>query len=328
MNKSMLLKAGLFSLICLPVLGQATTTTSSSVTPPTSPSQASQNPSPGAIPIIVHGAVVPSANQTTAPKTPAVNAPVTPTALTPATPTNPIAATAAAAAAAVEAMPTTPGQANTTTTTPAVTIPAPAAPANNATPPQSSTPPTTAPATPTLDCNYSIPPTSSAVDTALVLQWGQKAAQQTFTFTPSMVDTQLNVLKACFTEQGWQSFNDALTKSGNLDAIKKENLTVSNLLDGDASITATKNNQWKVIVPIQVIYQNDKEKIAQSLTINLTVGRKVSGDLGIMQIVAMPRQAATNSAPAATANPTATPAAPAAGAPTTTTPPATTQTTP
>ena len=327
MNKSMLLKAGLFSLICLPVFGQTTTTTSSSATPPTSPSPASQTPPSPAVPIIVHGAVVPGAAQTAAPKTPATNAPITPTALTPSTPTNPIAATAAAAAAAVAATPT-PGQTGTTATIPATP------PANNATPPQPPIPQTTAPATPAIDCNYSIPPTSSGVDTALVLQWGQKAAQQTFTFTPSMIDTQLNVLKACFTEQGWQSFNDALTKSGNLDAIKKENLTVSNMLEGQATITAEKNNLWKVIVPIQVIYQNDKEKIAQSLTINLTIGRKVSGDLGIMQIVAMPKQAATNSAPAAS-SPTnsgtaTTPAVPAAGkaAPMTAPPPATTQTAP
>lgn len=283
MSKSMLLKAGLFSLVCLPVVCLATAAPASQANTPT-------NQSPPTNTTQAQGAVAPGANQPTTPTTTTV----TPTALTPSTPLNPTAATAAAAAAAVETKAEAPTQG--TSGTPV------ASPTNDATPPQSSTSQTSvpaplAPATTTLDCNYHIPPTTSAVDTALVMQWGQKAAQQTFTFDPSMLDSQLTVLKACYTEQGWQSFNDALQKSGNLDAIKKENLTVSSVIDGQTTITSTKNNEWKVIVPIQVVYQNGKEKIAQLLSINLTISRKVSGDLGVMQIVAMPRP--TNTTPAA-----------------------------
>lgn len=266
MNKSMLLKAGLFSLVCLPVFGETTTAVPSSATPPTDQSQAIQNQSP------------PS------------------TELTPSTPVNPTAATAAAAAAAIEAAPTQ-EQPSTPAGTPAANS------TNNATPPQPPISQTEAPTAPAFDCSYPIPPETTKVDTTIVLQWGQKAAQQTFTFDPSAIDSQLNVLKACYTEQGWQSFNNALQKSGNLDAIRKENLTVSSVIDGQATITSAKNNQWIVIVPIQVVYQNDKEKIAQSLTINLTISRKVSGDLGVTQIVAIPRQTNTNNstpAPAAT----------------------------
>ena len=41
-------------------------------------------------------------------------------------------------------------------------------------------------------------------------------------------------------------------------------------------------------MPLQVVYQNDKEKVSQSLTIDLTVNRKINGDLGITQIIATP----------------------------------------
>ncbi len=227
MNKSMLLKAGLFSLVCLPVFGQTITGPTSQTTPSTNPSPSNPNPTNTVAPVLLPGPVIPATNGTTPPMNPTI----------------------------------------------ASQAPSP------------------------LDCNYHISASNSSVDTALVMQWGQKAAQQTFTFDPSTLDAQLNVLKACYTEQGWQSFNDALKKSGNLDAIKKENLTVSSVVDGQATITATKDNQWTVVVPIQVMYQNGQEKIAQSLTINLSISRKVSGDLGIMQIVATPKQATLPTAP-------------------------------
>ena len=320
-NKSVLLGAGLFSLICSPAFSQANTVSGSQATTPTNQSQSGSNNNPAATaPIIVHGAA-PAASQLPT-GTPAANTPVTPTALTPATPTNPVAATAAAAAAAAAKATPASVESNPAAGTSS------SAPTNNATIPSSSSDQTGTSTPQSIDCNYHIPPTTSGLDTGLVLQWGQKAAQQTFTFTPSILDAQLDLLKACYTEQGWQSFNDALLKSGNLDAIKKENLTVSSMLDGQATISSIKDNQWKVIVPIQVVYQNGKEKIVQSLTINLAISRKVSGDLGIIQVVAMPRQSSTNPAPTTEVNPAntgaATTTAPGGALGATITPPAST----
>jgi len=190
--------------------------------------------------------------------------------------------------------PTTPASATTPAPeTQQVTPAATAAPTAVSAP---AAPPTTAAPANALNCNYHIPAETSKLDTGLVMQWAQKAAQQTFDFNPATIDAQLTALKACYTDQGWQSYNDALVKSGNLDAIKQQKLNVSSLLDGQSTITQIKDNQWKVSSPIQVVYQNEKEKIIQSLTINLIVSRKISGDLGIIQIVAIPRQA-VNAAP-------------------------------
>ena len=100
-------------------------------------------------------------------------------------------------------------------------------------------------------------------------------------------------LKTCFTDQGWTGFSSALEKSGNLEAIKTQKLTVSSQLDGQPQVTEAKENQWKITLPLQVVYQNDKEKVTQLLNVNLTVGRKVSGDLGIAQMIATPRTATT-----------------------------------
>ncbi|KTD13361.1 DotI/IcmL family type IV secretion protein [Legionella jamestowniensis] len=171
-----------------------------------------------------------------------------------------------------------PAATQTTTTTTTVTHPTP----QNAQPGAVKT-------TDPLDCNYRIPPSVATVDQALVLKWAEKATVQSFDFDYNTMDSQLAALKLCYTDLGWQGFNDALQKSGNLNAIKSQQLMVSSMISGPGQITEVKENQWKISLPVQVVYQNNKEKLTQPLTVNLVVGRKVSGDLGIMQMIAMPR---------------------------------------
>ena len=176
--------------------------------------------------------------------------------------------------------------------------------ADNIPTPASATMPTTQPApkessipAPVIDCQYRIPAETASVEQSLLSTWAEKAVVQSFDFNPATLDEQLAKLKLCFTDQGWQSYNDALQKSGNINAIKTQHLSVSSQTDGKLKINPVKENQWKITVPIQVVYQNDKEKITQLLSVDLLVGRKVSGDLGIMQIIATPRVAAGSAAP-------------------------------
>lgn len=144
-------------------------------------------------------------------------------------------------------------------------------------------------AEPIINCTYKIPENTKTIDQALVLKWSEKAVIQSFSFNPQTLDAQLKDLQNCFTEQGWISFNSALEKSGNIDAIKTQSLTVSSMVDGDAQVLEAKDNEWKISFPMHVVYQNDKEKVTQLLSITLTVGRKIDGDLGINQIIASPR---------------------------------------
>lgn len=148
--------------------------------------------------------------------------------------------------------------------------------------------PATSP-TPVIDCKYAIPAQKADIEPSVISTWAEKAAMQSFSFNPSAVDQEMNELKLCYTDQGWQGFNDALQKSGNIDAIKTQHLTVSSQIDGEIKMNPAKENEWKVTVPLQVVYQNDKEKLTQLLSVELLVGRKVSGDLGIKQMIASPR---------------------------------------
>lgn len=142
-----------------------------------------------------------------------------------------------------------------------------------------------------IDCNYKIPAQTTSIADNILTQWSEKATMQSFDFDYNNIDTQLKTLQACFTDQGWKSFNEAMVKSGNIEAIKSQKLTVSCQVDGEVKITENKGNTWKIALPLQVVYQNDKEKLTQLLMVNLTVGRKISGDLGIMQLIAQPRAA-------------------------------------
>lgn len=166
----------------------------------------------------------------------------------------------------------------------------------------------------TLDCHYAIPSQTTEVDQGLVMRWTQKAIEQSFTFEYSQLDSQLDNLKACFTENGWQSFHDALNKSGNLKAITTQQLQVSAMVDGESAVQKNKANQWKLMIPLQVVYQNKQQKINQALSVEVLVGRKPSGDLGIMQVIAQPKKAQEPAAK--TTAPTAEPSAQPSGEPT------------
>lgn len=186
-----------------------------------------------------------------------------------------------------EALPetnTTPSTTNTAPSTPA----APASAVSQTAPVAPAPQPQATPSTPaTIDCNYHITAKqASGIDTAIITTWAEKATLQSFSFTPTAMQTQLDALKPCFTDQGWRGFNDALQKSGNLESIKTQQLNVSSQASGTPTINTVKDGQWKVTLPVQVVYQNDKEKVTQQLTVDVLIGRKSNGDLGIMQLIA------------------------------------------
>jgi len=162
---------------------------------------------------------------------------------------------------------------------------------------------------PVINCDYPIPATTITIDQSILSSWAEKAAIQTFDFNPTSIDSQLEKLKTCFTDQGWQGYHDALDKSGNINSIKTQNLTVSSQISGEIKITPVKENQWKATLPMTVVYQNDKEKITQHLSVDLLISRKPSGNLGIAQVIASPSETAAPVAPAPEVTPAVTPEA-------------------
>lgn len=149
-------------------------------------------------------------------------------------------------------------------------------------------------ALPVIDCNYAIPSTTRNIDKTVISAWAEKAAIQVFDFTPATITEQLDKLKPCFTDQGWQGYYEALIKSGNMESIKTHNLVVTSKIEGEPSINPVKENQWKITLPMSVMYKNDQETFNQQLSVDLLVSRKTSGGLGIMQVIASLRDTVTN----------------------------------
>lgn len=140
-----------------------------------------------------------------------------------------------------------------------------------------------------VDCTYILPNQTTPINPELIKKWAAQAAEQAFTLNYTQLDSQLKQLRACFTSQGWKSFQDALTRSGNITAIKTQSLTISAMTHGTQSINEIKPNEWKVSLPLQVIYQNKEQKLVQELNVDCLIGRKLTGDLGIMQLIAIPK---------------------------------------
>ena len=163
---------------------------------------------------------------------------------------------------------------------------------------------------PVVNCNTHIAAGTTEIKDSFLTQWAQQAIIRSFSFNPENIQAQLDTLKSCYTEQGWKGFNDAIQSSGNLDAINTQKLAVSSQSEGPATISSEKGGQWKIALPIQVTYQNQAEKVTQHLNIDLLVGRKPNGDLGIMQLIATAKDLGQIPQPAP-AQPLATPTQPA-----------------
>jgi len=137
-----------------------------------------------------------------------------------------------------------------------------------------------------INCNHKIPASTKIIDESLVQIWAQRAAIQSFSFDSNTVNTQLDQLQTCYTEEGWKEFKEAMVKSGNIIALKENKLNMSGQIVGQVQFLEANVAQWKVRLPLEVVYQNTKGRASQKLSVDLTIGRKTSGDLGIMHIVA------------------------------------------
>ncbi|HHT9843138.1 TPA: DotI/IcmL family type IV secretion protein [Legionella pneumophila] len=138
-----------------------------------------------------------------------------------------------------------------------------------------------------VSCQYKIPEEIIKTDKNIILQWAEYAAMKSFHFDYTALEAELKELESCYTEKGWSEFNAAMDKSGNLNAIKTQRLTMNSQIDGQARLIESQDNQWKIQLPLKVIYKNDRTQVSQFLDIQLIVGRKMNDEFGIVQLIAV-----------------------------------------
>ncbi|HAZ7574136.1 DotI/IcmL family type IV secretion protein [Legionella sp. PATHC032] len=137
-----------------------------------------------------------------------------------------------------------------------------------------------------VSCRYKIPEETIKTDKNVILQWAEYAATQSFAFDFTAIESQMSKLQSCYTENGWVEFNSAMMKSGNIEAIKMQRLTMTSEINGVAEFLESRENQWIIALPLKVTYKNDTTRVSQLLNIQLTVGKKINGELGVIQLIA------------------------------------------
>ena len=150
--------------------------------------------------------------------------------------------------------------------------------------------PAAPPAPAEINCQYKLPEDTASVEQSVITTWAEKALVQSFQFVPENMSTELEALKSCYTDQGWKAFNEALKTSGNLEAIRSNNLNVTSKIAGEIHVENIKEKQWKVSMPLKVTYQNKEKHLLQALNVDLLIALKKSGSFGIMQVIAAPEQ--------------------------------------
>jgi hypothetical protein len=68
-------------------------------------------------------------------------------------------------------------------------------------------------------------------------------------------------------------------------------------INGVAEFIETREDYWVIALPLKVTYKNDTMRVSQLLNLQLTVGRKTNGELGVMQLIATLDPSSSSSPP-------------------------------
>ena len=141
----------------------------------------------------------------------------------------------------------------------------------------------------TFSCRTIAPNKDSPEKLDFLKKWSVYVSMKTFGLSDDSLDNTLRELTECFTTSGWNQFNDALNKSGNLKLIKTNHLSSDTHLIGQVVVQQQKEQQtWTSEIPLRVVYQNDKQKISQQINVHLRFSQLPNSKLAVMQIVGLP----------------------------------------
>jgi len=146
-----------------------------------------------------------------------------------------------------------------------------------------------------VDCQQTFPDVAQITPEVLT-EWAKFAAIGAYHFDHQNPQQQLDSVKACFTDAGWKSFQDALQQSNNLQVVTNEKLKVTSQIKNETmiSILPVQPNTWKIQVPLSVKYENESRHLDQQLTADLLVESHANSEgqlkLGITQFITKPAE--------------------------------------
>ncbi len=140
-----------------------------------------------------------------------------------------------------------------------------------------------------LRCSSTVPNFSEKAKINFIKNWAMFVADKSFSLKYNNLDYQLKQLQFCFSSSGWNQFYQALQKSGNLNLITTNQLSANTQVIGPVAINHhPKFSSWTAVVPLRVVYQNQKQKISQEINVHLTINQLKDDHLAVIQIVGKP----------------------------------------
>ncbi len=107
--------------------------------------------------------------------------------------------------------------------------------------------------------------------------WANEAAVSTYSYDFLNYQKQLENASDYFSPKAWKVFMQALNKSHNLDAIRKNKMAVSAVAQGAVVIKNQKVKNgvysWQVTLPLLVTYANQRQTVNQPLTLDMLIER-------------------------------------------------------
>lgn len=110
-----------------------------------------------------------------------------------------------------------------------------------------------------------------------VLSWANQAIVSAYTYNFVSYRSQLQKLSDYFTPDGWKQFQDALTKTRNLQTVIAQQLVATAVATGAPVIedqqVISGRYSWKISMPVLVKYQSSSKNYSQSLVVRIIVQR-------------------------------------------------------
>lgn len=110
-----------------------------------------------------------------------------------------------------------------------------------------------------------------------ILSWANQAIVKAYTYNFVSYRSQLQELSDSFTPEGWEQFQNALTKTRNLQTVIAQQLVATAVATGapvieDQRVIAGRYS-WKIAMPVLVKYQSSNKNYSQSLTVRVIIQR-------------------------------------------------------
>jgi len=124
-----------------------------------------------------------------------------------------------------------------------------------------------------------VPLTEPHLSSAEIANFATEAATRALTYTFSNYRAEFDETRPYFTKpRGWNSFVDAINRSGQLDLVKNKRLNLTTVAQRAVIVREGLNAdgiyEWTVQLPVRVTYQSSSQITGQDFSITLSVLRQ------------------------------------------------------